>query len=628
MRQYLVVLAAVVSIVLPYHPLLADERTETARDGRELDRVVVTATMTEHAIEDSPGSVEVITAREMEERNVSTVAEALETATGLIVKGESGRVMAPSIRGTKSKHTLVLLDGRRMASGFGDLVDLSQIPVVMVDRIEVVRGPASGLYGSDALGGVVNIITKKATREWKARLKGQYGTDKYGEGTEYIGSGYGGGFIDRFSFLVSGQLGKKAGWDRVLDENDDGDKEREGYSAGRFTLDIVKNHVLSGGFEYGKKNMEGLRYMENLDRNRDADSRRSGYFLQYDAKFKETYALMLRLNRSETKTDIDITPVTSNPETSGMKYFLNQGEAKFSGLFFDSHLVTMGTELRKEGRDDRSSDMTMNNFSLFLQDEYQIVKPLALIVGLRFDENSKYGSELTPKASLIYDIARYLRVKGSYGRGFRAPTISELSVTSWKQKGKLVYEPNGNLKPEKSDSYEIRMEGEYERFRGSLTFFRNEVKDMIDAIYYKTEGKGKNAKDYYKYQNISNARMQGVELESGLTIPFGFSLTGNITWLDTKNKDTGEELEGQPDYKGDIKLGYDYPDWKLHANMRLSYFGRSYYATGDKGGYPLYHGYVSRNICKNVKLFAGVNNIFDNAGEEPTFYYTGFSLDF
>lgn len=600
------------------------------KDTQELEQVVVTATMTERTVADAPGSVEIITSREIREMNASTVAQALEAAVGLEIKTESGRVSAPSIRGTKSKHTLILIDGRRLAAGFRDIVDIHQIPVTLVDRIEIVRGPASSLYGSDALGGVVNIITKKPAKKWQAGAKAQYGVNKSGDGKEYLASGYGGGHYERFSFIGGAEYLKKEGWDRVVNENDDGDKTRMGFGAGRFALELLHHQTFSGGFEYGDMNRDGLRYMEAINRDRDSTDTRSGYFLQYDAKINGLYPIMFRINRSEARSKILITPPTSasSGEAGTTEYFLNQAEGRASGLFFDRHLVTAGFELRKEGRDDDTSNMNTNNLSAFLQDEYQIFDPLCLVIGLRFDHHSEFGSQWTPKASLIYNFNKYLRAKGSYGRGFRAPTITELSITSWKQKGKLIYEPNPNLDAESSDSYELRLEGEYKILRGSVTFFRNDVRNMIDAVYYKTEGTGANKKDYYKYRNIAHAVMQGVELESGVKIPFGFSLTGNLTWLDTEDKDTEKDLEGQPDYKGSLKLAYDYAPWKLHANVRGSYYGRTYYASGDEGGYGLLHVYVSKGLVNHVKLYAGVDNILDRTEKEPTFYYSGVSLDF
>jgi outer membrane receptor for ferrienterochelin and colicins len=225
---------------------------------------------------------------------------------------------------------------------------------------------------------------------------------------------------------------------------------------------------------------------------------------------------MLRLNRSDYESNITITPATDNSAEGGYKQYLNQAEARFTGLFLERHLLTAGVDFREEGRNNVSTDdMDVDNFSVYLQDEYQILDPLLLVLGVRFDDHSEFGSQWTPKASLVYAVNANFRVKGGYGRGFRAPSITELSVTSWKKKGKLIYEPNPDLDPEKSESYEAGIEGNYGSFRGSATAFRNEVKNMIDAVYERTVGTGNSAKDYYQYQNVADARMQGIELKAG-----------------------------------------------------------------------------------------------------------------
>jgi outer membrane receptor for ferrienterochelin and colicins len=231
--------------------------------------------MTEKTIGGVPGSVEVITAEELAEMNADSVADALETATGLVVTTESGRVSAPDIRGTKSKHALILIDGRRLAAGFGELVDINQIPVLMVERIEIVRGPSSSLYGSDAIGGVVNIITRKPPKEGKVGARVQYGRDRNEEGTEYIGSVLAGDTFERLGVIAAGELRKKDGWDLVVNEQDDGDKEGEKSGIGRFALGFTDDHVLSGGFEFNEMSRQGLRYLENMTRDRDADDKRT-----------------------------------------------------------------------------------------------------------------------------------------------------------------------------------------------------------------------------------------------------------------------------------------------------------------------------------------------------------------
>ncbi len=608
----------------------ADQPQPAADTLQDLDNVVVTATMTAKTLQDVPGSVKVITAKDIKEMNATTVAEALENATGLIVSSETGRVAAPSIRGTKSKQTLVLIDGRRMAVGYGDLVDIKQIPVVMIERIEVVRGPSSSLYGSDAIGGVVNIITKKPAKKWKMEATGQAGINREGEGGAYLGSGYGNGYYDRFSLLVGGEYNAKNKWNRTdNDSQDDGDKIGQGFGAGRFALDLTKNQSLSGGFEYSDSSMEGIRFIEGLVRNRDADDTRLGYYLQYDGKFADNYQMMLRLNRSEYTNKITLTPASTTSEEGTKDNNLNQAEARFSGLFFKQHLITAGLEYREEERKDATSKkMDVNNVSFYLQDEYQVFKPLYLVLGGRFDDNSKFGSQWTPRVSLIYDILDNLRLKGSYGRGFRAPSITELFVTSWRQKGKYIYEPNQNLKAEKSESYEVGIEGEYGSYRGSLTLFRNELKDMIDAVYYKSVGSGSAKKDYYQFRNISKAMTQGIELESSVKLPSGFDLSGNATWLETEDTSTGKELTGQPNFKGYIKLGYTDKGSKFHANVRTSFTGRTYNGTGSDAGYPLLHCYLSKGITDNFKIYAGVENILDRATTEPTFVYTGVNITF
>ena len=602
----------------------------------ELEKMVVTATMTEKEIEEAPGSIEVIASHEIEEMGAQTVAEALEMATGLIVTGETGRVSRPSIRGTGNKHTLVLIDGRRLSMGYKDFIDINQISVDMIERIEVVRGPSSALYGSDAIGGVVNIITKKPPRELEIGATFQYGISTYGEGEEPLGRAYVGDTLERFGFLLAGGYREKNEWDRDGVIPDDGDDEELGSIAGRFSFDIDDNHNLLAGFEYSVMDREGLRFFQNLDRERIAEDKRHSYFLQYNAMPNPLFNLMLRAYHSEHENEIEFSPTAKTTAEENAERKLDQVEGRFTGIFFDKHVLTVGSEFRGESREDITGrDDDVDNFSIYLQDEYQVFDPLYLVFGVRFDEHSEFGSEWTPRASLIYNIFDNLRLKTSYGTAFRAPTISELFITSYRMRGKWIYEPNMALDPETSESYEIGIEGEYKKIWGRITAFRNEVEDLIEAIYYKSTGTGKKKKDYYRYQNIAEATMEGVELECGLKLPLGFSLLGNMTYLDTEDKETGMDLEGQPDYKGHLKLGYHYPEFGLRANVRIDYIGERYYADGTEDDYTLFDCYLSKGFSRHLKLFAGINNIFNTREEkdnivyvEPTFYYGGISISY
>jgi len=630
-----ILMAGLMLTLIPEGLLAGQNGSDGSGDMVDAGKVVVTATMTEKRVADVPGAVEVITGQELIEMNAQTVADALAEATGLVVTTETGRQKRPSIRGTGNNHTLLLIDGRRLAAGFKDLLGLEQIPLDMIERIEVVRGPASALYGSDAIGGVVNVITKTPSRDLSMGLTAQYGQSIYHEGQEAIGSAYLSDTWGRLGMLLAGGYRDKDGYNRDGVPPDDGDDIEFGSGGGRISFDLNDHHRLLTGLEVVDRNAGGLRNIEQMDRQRDADDRRLNYFLEYAGHPTDLSSLMLRVNHSEHENDYDFDPPTSliagaiGDETHAQRR-LDQAEGRFSGMFFSRHLVTIGGEYREEGREDDSGlDEDIDNLSAYLQDEIQVVDPLYLVLGVRWDDHSDFGSQWTPRASMTYNILSHLRLKAGYGEGFRAPGFLELYVPTYMKCGKQVFEPNADLTPETSKSYEIGFEGEYRRFSGRVMAFKNSIEDMIEAVYYSSSGTGRSKKDYYQYQNIGDATISGVEAEWTLGLPMGFDLSGNLAYLDAENGDTGEELEGRPDYKGALKLAYHHADMGLKANVRVEYIGERYYADEPEDDVTLVHAYLSKQIMKNVMLFAGIDNIFDTGADsdiEPTFYYGGVSL--
>jgi len=630
-----ILMAGLMLTLIPEGLLAGQNGSDGSGDMVDAGKVVVTATMTEKRVADAPGAVEVITSQEMIEMNAQTVADAVAEATGLVVTTETGRQKRPSIRGTGNNHTLLLIDGRRLASGFKDLLGLEQVPMDMIERIEVVRGPASAIYGSDAIGGVVNVITKTPPRDLSLGLTAQYGQSIYHEGQQAIGSAYVGDTWGRLGLLLAGGYRDKDGYDRDGVAPDDGDDIELGSGGGRLAFDLNKNHRLLGGAEMVDKNSTGLRDIQQMDRERDADDSRLNYFLEYLGHPTDLSSLMVRLNHSEHENEIDFDPPTSMipgsiGDENNARRRLDQVEGRFSGMFFNRHLMTVGGEYREEGRkDDSGLDDEIDNLSAYLQDEIQVLDPLYLILGVRWDDHSDFGSRWTPRASMTYRILSHLRLKAGYGEGFRAPGFMELYVPTYMKRGKQVYEPNADLAPETSKSYEVGIEGEVELFSGRVMAFKNSIEDMIEAVYYGSSGTGQSRKDYYQYQNIGEASISGVEVEWTLGLPMGFDLSGNLAYLDAENEDTGEELEGRPDYKGSMKLAYHHADMGLRANLRLDYIGERYYADEPEDDVTLVSAYLSKQIMKNVMLFAGIDNIFDTGADsdiEPTFYYGGVSL--
>ena len=607
----------------------AEEKEEVKRTV-ELEKTVVTSTMTEKKIKEAPGSIEIISEQEIIQMNAETVAEAIDEACNLLVVDAAGKQKAPRIRGAGSIHSLVLIDGRRLVSGFKGLVDLEHLPVDMIARIEVVRGPASALYGTDALGGVINIITKRPPEQLSMGMTGQYGQRTYSDQHDERGRAFIGNSWGRFGFLLAGGLQEKDGYDRDGVAPNDGDDISLRSLAGRFSFDINDAHGLLAGFEHIYKNDINLRYMQQLDREWDHVDRRTNYFLQYNGNISPLFKLMLIANHSGQKNHTTLDPPTSTVDEEE-KTDLDQLEGRFTGIL-GKHLLTFGTEYRDTGLEEGSGiEHGVDNLGFYAQDEYQIFDPLYLVFGVRFDEHSEFGSEWTPRTSLIYNMFDNLRLKASYGTGFRAPSISELYITSYRSQGKTIYDPNPDLDPETSKSYEIGLEGEYKRFQGRIMAFKNEIEDLIEAVYYKSVGSGKKTEYYYRYQNISKANISGVEFEWDLDMSHGFLLSGNLAYLDTEDEETGEELEGRPDFKVSVKLGYNHLPLGIHANIRVNYIGERYYASGDEDDLTRVNCYFSKKLSDRVKMFAGVDNIFNSGedeGKEPTLFYGGLSLSY
>lgn len=589
-------------------------------------KMVVTATMTEKEIEKAPGSVEVITFKEIEEMGADTVSEALEESIGIVIETESGRVKTPNIRGTGVKHTLILIDGRRIPPGFKELVDLNHIPVEMIDRIEIIRGAGSALYGSDAMGGVVNIITKKPDEGLSAGLSYKYGQDTYGDAESNRYGAYASYGADKVGIFVSGNIDNKNGYDHDDLSPDDGDELKFDSAQGRFIYNLNGSHALSTGFEYSNNNREGIRDFQGKDRLKDAEDERQNYYLQYDGKTDAESKMMLRIAHCDYENTIEMTPAPAEP-FNPLEHESDELAGQFSGLFFKQHTISSGFDFREETRTEtniRKDDM--DNLGFYLQDEFQVTNPLYIVFGLRYDDHSEFGSNWAPRTSFVFSALDNLRIKASWGTGFRAPSLPELFSTSYKKRGKEIYEHNSDLNAEESESYDFSIGGEHKALFGNVTLFQNKIENLIHAVYYKSEGSGKKKVDYYKYQNIADATTRGVEGNIGIQLPAGLSLSGNLTYVDDKDNDVTEYLKSQ------VKLSQSYSKFGLHWNIRANYKGNMKEANGDDlDNYATYHCYLSKFLSNSIKVHAGADNIFNKKSDDhlitPATYYCGISFE-
>ncbi|KIX15407.1 TonB-dependent receptor plug domain-containing protein [Dethiosulfatarculus sandiegensis] len=624
----------IVPLCLAASPSLA-ANNEQANSRTKLEPVVVSATLNEQKLSQAPASIEVISQAQIQEMGADTVAQALEEAVGLVLNTESGRAMRPSIRGTGSQHTLVLVDGRRLAPGYRGMTDINQIPTIMIERIEVVRGPSSALFGSDALGGVVNIITKQAPREKiKAEADIKAGTNTGSGGQTFLPQGLIGAGLGKFRFLASGSFKNRNGWEHDNEPPDDGDEVKQQYGAGKGVIDFSENHSVSFGGSYNNFERIGQRDIQNTLAERDATDKISDVFLRYDGKFTKNTNLMLQAYHSEYETDVDLNPAIKSPFLLlNEKYKRTQYEGRFNAKLNEMLNLTLGAESRQDtrGSDNLSTEYDTDNHAGFGQLDMLFFDRLNLVAGVRLDDHSEFGSEWSPKMAASFIINPNLRLKASYGHGFRAPTSYELYVTAYKRRGKDIYLPNKDLEPETTDSYEIGLQSNLDVAEGldlELTWFRNDIDDLIEAMPLASKAKGKSKVKRYQYSNIAEATTSGLELLGNLRLPFNFTFGAGMTCLDTENKDTGEQLPNQPRFKGNLNATWKLKDLGLKTRLSFNWYSGQEDGLGNSlDDYSVVNAWVGKDLCQSFMLYAGMKNIFDTDREEyniaPAYVYLG-----
>lgn len=613
----------IISIFLSLSALSSGSAEEI--NEKEIGEVVVSSTMTEKELEDAPGSVEIISYLDIKKIGATTLSQALEDGAGLIIKSESGRVKTLDIRGTGAKHTLVLLDGKRFSSGFRDILDLNQIPVEMIERVEIIRGASSALYGSDAIGGVVNIITKKAKDDFIAELNFRYSQDKYIDGHSTRYGAYAGEKIERLGYSLSGSIQRTNQYEHDNISPDDGDNTSLGSIHGSFNFDMNDKNSIEAGLFYSLFKGEGIRDFQGMDRLRTANDKRLSYNLSYIHNNNEKFKSSLFFNHSEYENNIKMNPFAS--DFNALKHSTDE-----VGIRINSHLgkqlITGGSDFRKEVRQELSlSDDDISNLGVFIQDEFFLNDNFYFVAGLRYDDHSQAGDYYAPRSSLVYKPIKDLSLKASYGKGFRAPALSELFSTSYKKRGKEVFSPNKDLSPEESSSYEFSILCKYKIVSGELTYYKNHIDDLIYAKFVKSEGSGKKKVDYYIYDNLKSTTTSGYEAKVDLKLLKSLNLSAKISTCEN------DDLENLDYLKGQLKVSDNLEKLGLNWNFRANYYGELKDGEGkDLEGYTTYHIYLAKNVFRKCEIFAGIDNLFDKSSSDhiidPATYYLGISFEY
>lgn len=666
------------------------------------DTMVVTASGIEQTLRSAPASISVITAEQLRSnvaKSATDLADVLSRITGVAKANSNDVGSGIEIRGMPAAYTLLLVDGKRISSSNGIKTtqqnyfdDINWIPIESIERIEIVRGPMSSLYGSDAMGGVVNIITKKNTKKWNGSLT--LGTNQpqdsdAGDTNTYTGY-LAGPLGNGFSLRMNGSWDKR---DADVSSGADFDKNgnainglrwgrgREGkerYSYGAdLDWDITDTQRVSVGYMGGREkglegrvNYEGSSYVVPLRGITDLERKNTSF--DYQGIFELGTAKFAAYQNKYENSSNNI-PIISNDAILGSrsgklwsKDTVVQGDFNFPFELWLEQSATLGMEWKKEELSNPTSMGSQSgtdtlgqsygqikSLGFFVEDQLTLTDDLALTLGLRRDVTD-FGNATTPRAFLVYQPYEHWTFKGGYSEGFKVPTVRQSSLSFIETskgtacqmygdyQGKTTparenvvdcyTRGNESLKPEKSKSWEIGATYENQQWLAGLTFFDTRFKDKISSapLGYLYGQSGDNINDIYWLQrvNLDSARTQG--LEATLNIPIvddfkspwlsGLYLRNNITRMIKAEDSAGNLLTNTSKWASYSSLDWDI-DQQTTASLSAQYYGQILGGCEEVGrntgaarvcsGYTIWGLNAAYKATKNIKLNAGIDNLFD-----------------
>jgi len=586
----------------------AQEEVET------LPEIVVTATRVEESPQDVTQDITVITKDDIEKKGVEFITDALESYTdiGIVQNGGVGKNATLFLRGGSPNQTVMMIDGVKVKSPTTGSLDLAGIIIDDIERIEVIKGPQSTLYGSEAMAGVINIITKKGRGKPKLTVSAEGGSFSTYKTTASIS-----GAKDVWDYRVTASYFDTGGISAAK-----GGTEADGYTNKSISTKI-------GLMPSDKLGVElNLRYFEDIS---ELDSYSWGVGMVDDLNYvqdgkhylisaKGMFSILDSYEQTLTLSSIGDNLKFEDPDTSSNRTSIDttmQTADWQHNLYISDTTWTGGIEYRKEAGEIKDNfNKEVDNKAFYLNGKIKI--PLTSILspqgrgegeglvfnaGLRNDEHKTAGIKTTYRIGGLYDFKPYgLKLKGNYGTGFRAPSLNEL------------YYPffgNTNLKPEKSESYDIGFEKDLygDRLLLNAAYFNQQYQDLIEYDFAT-----------FTAQNIGKAEIKGIELGLAAAITEDVNLKASHTNMDTVDKDTNKPLTRRPTNKFNSSI--EYKGGKFIAIGEYAFVSERYDSAVDRNlsQYSLVNLKGRYFISDSITLFARVDNLFNENYEEAGNY--------
>ncbi|MCG9078271.1 TonB-dependent receptor domain-containing protein [Laribacter hongkongensis] len=575
-----------------------------AAPATDVAETVVTATRTPVQAASLTRDVSVITRDDIARAGPTSLPELLSREAGIefASNGGDGRQSSLFIRGTNSNQSVVLIDGVRVVSATTGATALEQIPLEQIERIEIVRGPVSGLYGADAIGGVVQVFTRKGRGAPAPHLSLAAGND----GTWRVGAGIG-GVVGDTSFAVDvTHRTTDGGFSATNRDNFNYNPDEDGYRNTAYSVRV--SHLLAEGHEVGFNAFQAFgraQYDANQDLTgqiNDIQKNRvqaNSVYLknQLTERWHSTLTLSQAVDRSENFTPRnpwgpDYGRFTTTQDTLTWQNDLALGAAG---------QLTAGYEHQKQ-KVSSTQEFTVSNRqnnAVFAGWNGEFGASL-LNASLRHDNNSQFGGKTTGTLGYGYRVNEAVKLTANWGTAFRVPTFNDLY---WPDDGN-GYVGNPNLKPESSRNAEVGAEFSGALGKLKLAAFENRVDDLING--YDCSGGFPCTSS-----NVNKATIKGVSL-TGSTVLAGTTLRGNVNWQDPRDDITDKRLTYRSEWYGTLDVSRPFDQLTLGSTLRVA--GSRYADSGNTkelGGYALVDLYADYALNPTTRLFARVNNAFD-----------------
>ena len=641
-------------------------KAQTILQGDSLQEVVVTGTGTQHLLKDAPVQTEVISHRQLQQYAGKSIEDILSGLTASFDFSESDMSSRLQMNGLGNSYVLILVDGRRLHGDNGGENDLSLIDPHNIEKIEIVKGASSALYGSDAIAGVINIITKKH-REQGLMFENTSRFGSYGDIRQHNGLALNYG---RLSSYTNFQLQHSDGWQNTSEEaieqteyhitdsrNKTVNRHTNWQVAERLTYLLTSQiELYADGSIYWKRIYRPCGHHPGVDV-KTWDLQYNNASASVGGKWKLNDTDIITLDADWKKhaynyvyTDTTLTDGYVNGRfTNYFPYFPGEKELQsdqrltnvsLKGVFtlpyeqqltagFDYRYDWLKAPMRVEG-----GKATDNTEAVYVQDELALLNPLFLTAGLRLTRNEGFGTRLTPKVSAMLKLGD-LRLRGTWSQGYKTPTPKELHYQYVKNmNGIYLYLGNSSLKAQHSNYFGMSVEYSIGQLTMTVAPYMNKVRDMITLVTIPTnQAPGDLIAKYdpirvRQYQNMEDAKTYGVDVTLRYQSKH-FTCGGSYSYLDTKanqydsEKDVMREvtIDGMAHHKANVYATWNH-DFSRHYQLGIGLYGRIsskryYQVDGDGKGYQLWRLTTSHQFGRQFRIEAGVDNIFDYVDRTP-----------